>query len=96
MRDAIDSALAQTYDNYEVIVVNDGSTDDGKTDAIAKSYGDKIRYFHKKNGGVSTAINYGVKHMTGEYFSWLSHDDIYMPDKLKKELTNIIMNIYQL
>ncbi|MDO4741757.1 MAG: glycosyltransferase [Candidatus Saccharibacteria bacterium] len=86
MRDAIDSALAQTYDNYEIIVVNDGSTDGGKTDAIAKSYGDSIRYFHKKNGGVSTAINYGVEHMTGEYFSWLSHDDMYMPNKIEAEI----------
>lgn len=86
MRDAIDSALAQDYPNFEVIVVNDGSTDNGKTDAIAKSYGDKIRYFHKKNGGVSTAINYGVEHMTGEYFSWLSHDDIYLPNKISAEI----------
>ncbi len=87
MRDAIDSALAQTYDNCEIIVVNDGSTDGGKTDAIAKSYGNKIRYYHKQNGGVSTAINFGVEHMKGEYFSWLSHDDMYMPDKIEAEIS---------
>lgn len=86
MRDAIDSALAQDYDNFEVIVVNDGSTDGGKTDAIAKSYGDKIRYYHKENGGVSTAINFGVEHMEGEYFSWLSHDDMYFPNKISAEI----------
>ena len=86
MRDAIDSALAQTYPNTEILVINDGSTDDGKTERIAKSYGRKIRYFHKPNGGVSSAINYGIARMRGEYFSWLSHDDAYLPDKIQAEI----------
>lgn len=80
MREAIDSALNQTYKNVEVIVVNDGSSD--KTDQIARSYGDKIRYFSKENGGVSTALNLGLKEMRGEYFSWLSHDDVYTKEKV--------------
>lgn len=92
MRDAIDSALAQTYPNIEVIVVNDGSTDKGKTDKIAKSYGDKIRYFHKPNGGVSSAINLGIKNMRGEYYSWLSHDDMYFPDKVQTEIDYLKKN----
>ena len=86
MRDAIDSALNQTYENIEVIVVNDGSPDDGATERIALSYGDKIRYFRKENGGVSTALNYGIKMMRGEWFSWLSHDDIYTPEKIEKQI----------
>ena len=86
MKDAINSALNQTYQNIEIIVVNDGSTDDGKTDKIAKSYGGKIRYFNKKNGGVSSAINYGVENMKGEFFSWLSHDDMYFPNKVEAEI----------
>ena len=76
VREAIDSALAQTYDNVEIIVVNDGSTDEGKTREIALSYGDKIRYFEKPNGGVSSALNMGISNMQGQYFSWLSHDDM--------------------
>ena len=86
MREAIDSALAQTYPNTEVIVVNDGSRDDGETDRIARSYGERIRYIHKENGGVSSALNLGIRNMTGEYFSWLSHDDVYAPDKLRHQI----------
>lgn len=83
MRCAIDSALSQTYGNLEVIVVNDGSQDEGETERIAQSYGNKICYFSKKNGGVSSALNLGISKMTGDYFSWLSHDDAYYPDKIK-------------
>ena len=83
MREAIDSALSQTYKNIEIIVVNDGSNDNGKTDAIAKSYGNKIRYIQKENGGVSTALNCGIRNMRGEYFSWLSHDDVYICTKIE-------------
>lgn len=86
MREAIDSALAQTYSNVEVIVVNDGSNDDGKTEKIALSYGDKIRYIYKENGGVSSALNTGIMNMRGEYFSWLSHDDIYEPEKIAHQV----------
>jgi hypothetical protein len=86
LREAIDSALAQTYDNFEVIVVNDGSNDNGKTEKICKSYGNKIRYIKKENGGVASALNRGIKEMKGEYFSWLSHDDVYYPNKIEKQI----------
>ncbi|MHB8129580.1 MAG: glycosyltransferase [Mobilitalea sp.] len=86
LREAIDSALAQDYDNYEVVIINDGSKDEGKTEEIALSYGTKLRYFYKENGGVATALNYGISKMSGEYFSWLSHDDIYYPDKLSAQI----------
>ena len=82
LNESIDSALAQTYSNLEIIVVNDGSCDDGATERIALSYGDRIRYFRKENGGVSSALNYGIQKMTGDYFSWLSHDDKYEPEKV--------------
>lgn len=86
LANAIDCALQQTYENLEVIVVNDGSTDDGRTESIALSYGDRICYYCKENGGVSSALNYGIAKMTGEYFSWLSHDDAYTPDKIKNSV----------
>jgi glycosyltransferase involved in cell wall biosynthesis len=84
LREAIDSALAQTYVNCEIVVVNDGSTD--HTEQICLSYGDRIRYFCKDNGGVATAVNLGIKNMRGEYFSWLSHDDVYYPQKVEKQI----------
>lgn len=90
MQNAIDSALKQTYRNIEVIVVNDGSTDNGETERIALSYGDEIRYFAKPNGGVATALNLGIQKMRGEYFSWLSHDDMYAPNKVEEEVRLVL------
>ena len=89
LAEAIDSALAQTYPNVEIVVVNDGSKDDGATREVALSYGDKIRYFEKENGGSSSALNMGIANMTGEWFSWLSHDDLYTPEKLEKQINYI-------
>lgn len=86
LQEAIDSALAQTYKACEVIVVDDGSTD--KTKEIMDSYGDKIVSLHKNNGGVSSALNLGIHHMRGEYFAWLSHDDL-----LKENACEIYMDM---
>ncbi len=92
MKEAIDSALDQDYPNIEIIVVNDGSTDGGKTEKIAKSYGDKITYYKKENGGVSTALNYGISKMKGQFFSWLSHDDRYYSNKISTQMYYLIDN----
>lgn len=87
LAEAIESALAQTYKNIEIMVVNDGSNDNGQTERIARSYGERIRYFSKLNGGVASALNFAITEMTGEYFSWLSHDDLYTKDKVEKEMS---------
>ena len=84
LSEAIDSALAQTYENVEILVINDGSNDGGKTEHIALSYRDKIRYFSQPNGGVASALNRAVVEMKGQYFSWLSHDDLYCEDKIQR------------
>lgn len=86
LREAIDSALAQTYPYCEVLVINDGSTDNGETEHIALSYGKRIRYFKKENGGVATALNLGIQEMRGKFFSWLSHDDVYLPHKIAAQI----------
>ena len=83
---AIDSALQQTYTHCEIIVVNDGSKDEGQTEKIALAYGDRIKYYFKENGGISSALNYGIEHMNGDYFSWLSHDDVYNKEKISKQI----------
>lgn len=86
---AIDSALAQTYPHVEVIVVNDGSRDDGATAAVAARYFGRIRYIEKENAGASSALNEGIRNMTGEWFSWLSHDDLYYPEKIQRQIDEI-------
>ena len=86
LAEAIDSALAQTYSPIEVLVVNDGSADGGKTRDLALSYGERIRYFEKENGGVASALNLAIGEMRGEWFSWLSHDDLFLPEKTQKQV----------
>lgn len=86
LKDAIESALAQTYQNKEILVINDGSNDNGKTRKVALAYKEKIRYFEKENGGVASALNTGIENASGEYISWLSHDDLYVPEKIEIEV----------
>jgi len=74
LRECIESALNQTYKNIEVIAVDDGSTD--KSPQILQEYSDRIKIITKKNGGTASALNAGIKMMTGEWFKWLSQDDI--------------------
>jgi glycosyltransferase involved in cell wall biosynthesis len=86
LAEAIDSALAQTYGDVEVLVVDDGSRDDGATERIARGYGERIRYIAKPNGGVASALNAGLREMTGEWFCWLSHDDRFLPEKTARQI----------
>ena len=92
LSEAIESALSQTYENIEVIVVNDGSNDDGKTKKVAENYGKKIRYYEKKNGGVSSALNYAIKKASGEFISWVSHDDKILPKKIELQIEYLMKN----
>lgn len=80
---AIESALNQTYENIEVVVVDDGST---SHTAKIESFKDKIVYIRKENGGTATAINTGLFVATGEYIAWLSSDDYFVPEKISKQL----------
>lgn len=90
LKEAIESALHQTYENIEVIVVNDGSEDAFATRNVALHYYGEdvhlIKYIEKKRGGVASALNEGIAAMQGEYFTWLSHDDLYEPDKIKNQM----------
>lgn len=86
LAEAIDSALGQTYGNLEVLVVNDGSRDGGATERVAMSYGDRIRYISQENTGVGGAMNAAIAHASGDLFSWLSHDDIFLPEKTTEQV----------
>jgi glycosyltransferase involved in cell wall biosynthesis len=77
---AIDSIFQQTYKDYEIIVVDDGSSD--RTGEILTNYGDRIRYLSQNNQGVAAARNKGLEVATGEYISFLDQDDYFLPQKL--------------
>lgn len=79
--EAVESALAQTFLPHEVIVVDDGSTDD--TAERLAAFGDRIRYVRKTNGGVSSARNQGVAEATGDAIAFLDADDVWHPRKLE-------------
>jgi glycosyltransferase involved in cell wall biosynthesis len=81
--EALESLMNQTYKNIEIIVVNDGSTI--YSDKITP-YLDKIIYIEKGNGGTASALNMGIKNATGDYFCWLSSDDIFYPEKTEVQL----------
>ncbi len=82
---AVDSVLSQTFKGIEVLVVDDGSTDNTRK-ILFEKYGDKIRYLYKENGGVSSARNYGIKKARGKYIAFLDADDYWMPEKIEKQV----------
>jgi glycosyltransferase involved in cell wall biosynthesis len=84
LREAIDSALNQTYSNIEVIVVDDGSTDDSRE--IIASYGNRIIPVMKENGGQASAFNAGFEISKGDILCLLDSDDFYYPEKVERAL----------
>ena len=79
---AVISVLEQTFSNYEVVVVDDGSTDE--TRALLQPYADRIRYFYQENAGVSAARNRGIAESRGEYLAFLDSDDLFAPRMLEE------------
>ena len=84
LKEAIDSVLSQTYRNFELIVVDDGSTDD--TPKLLSSYGEKIKVIKKANKGPSAARNRGIKAAKGGWIAFLDSDDVWKPGKLEKQV----------
>lgn len=82
--EAIDSVLNQTYEHYEIIVIDDGSTDNTKE--ALKDYKNKIKYIYKHNGGPASARNAGIKNSIGENIAFLDADDLWLPQKLEKQV----------
>lgn len=90
LKEAVDSVLSQTFKDYEIIVVNDGSPEN-ITNFIAQ-YSNRIIYIEKENGGPSTARNAGIVAATGKYIAFLDSDDRWLPNKL--EIQTKYMNEY--
>ena len=84
IREAVDSVLAQTHLERELIVVDDGSTDG--TGAILASYGDSIRVISQKNQGSGAACNNGVQAARGPWIALVDADDLWLPQKLEQQL----------
>lgn len=84
--EALDSVLAQTYQDYEIVVVNDGSTDN--TDSLIRptleKYPSKIRYFSQENKGLAATRNVAIGYSRGEYIALLDADDMFLPNRLEE------------
>ena len=91
LADAIDSVLTQTHPALEVIVVDDGSTDD--TPSVIASYGSRVRNVRQANGGEATARNTGVRHASGAYLAFLDADDLWEPTKTEGQLAVFERNL---
>jgi len=88
LAEAIDSVLAQTYPHVEVVVVNDGSTDNSAE--IIASYGNRIVVVEQENQGVGAARNAGMQRATGQFIALLDQDDWWRPEKLEKQVAQMI------
>lgn len=85
LKDTLESVISQSYTNWECLVIDDGSTDE--TSVIVRDFVHKdsrILYFHKSNGGLCSARNYGLSMAKGDYIQYLDGDDLLFPDKLDK------------
>jgi glycosyltransferase involved in cell wall biosynthesis len=88
--EAIESVLNQSFQDFELIVVDDGSTDG--TLELLETYGDRIQCYFQENKGPSAARNLGIKNATGLYLSFLDSDDLWLPDKLCTQMDLIFSN----
>lgn len=86
IREAIDSVLAQTYKEFELIVIDDGSTDNSGR-IVREEFGRAATYYYQENGGVAKARNAGIRRSRGEYIAFLDADDVWTPEKLAAQVS---------
>ncbi len=87
---ALDSVLAQTYKDYEIIIIDDGSSDDTKE--VLKPYRDNLRYFFQENRGIAPSRNRGIEEARGDYIALLDSDDYWLPEKLEHQVNGFRKN----
>lgn len=90
--EAVESALNQTYSNIEIIVINDGSNED--ISGFLNKYGDRIKYIYKKNSGPGSTRNMGIEIASGDYIAFLDSDDLWLKQKLTKQIAFMEKNNY--
>ncbi len=86
IRDTLESVFAQTYTDYEVLVINDGSSDTPDLEVALAPYRDRIIYLQREHGGPGAARNTGMRHARGEVLAFLDSDDLWFPDHLKRQM----------
>lgn len=92
LKTALNSVRIQSYENFEALIIDDGSTDNTAEIALAFCQKDsRFRLLQKPNGGLSSARNYGIRNALGEYIALLDGDDLYLPDKLATHV-NVLEN----
>lgn len=86
---SIDSALAQTYPNVEIVIVDDGSTDNTEQ-VVRDRYGAKVRFLKQQNAGPAVARNHGIAEAKGDLIALLDSDDLWAPDKLARQIPHLL------
>jgi len=87
LKSSIDSVLGQSYENLEIITVDDGSTDSSFD--ILEQFGKEIVVLRQQNKGLADALNQGIKKMSGKWFKWFSPDDILYPKAIEILVDNV-------
>jgi glycosyltransferase involved in cell wall biosynthesis len=83
---AIESVLAQTYRDFELLIINDGSTDNSKKIVASYLSDERVRYIYQRNRGFSAAINRGIQESNGSLIGFIGQDDLWLPNKLELQL----------
>jgi glycosyltransferase involved in cell wall biosynthesis len=94
--ETLESVFAQTYKNYEVIIINDGSPDTIEFERVLEKYRDKIIYLKQENKGVGPARNFGIKHSNAELLAFLDGDDLWLPTFLESQVKFLQTHNYDL
>lgn len=81
---ALDSVRVQTYKDYEIIIIDDGSSDDTKE--VLKPYQENVRYFYQDNRGIPATRNKGIREAKGDFIAFLDSDDHWLPEKLERQI----------